>query len=364
MLATPRTEYHIFPAPDLREFGAACFRAAGMAPEDASLASALLVRSEMRGVETHGVQWFSSYCRSLRAGRINPTPSVAIVTDFGALLAVDGDSGLGHVVSTRAMGWCVERARTVGAAFAVVRNSRHSGAASLYALQAMEAGYIGLSTTGGGVRVTPAGGREALLGTNPIAFAAPCGPTEPPFVLDMATSVVAGAKVNLHALKGLPIPLGWGLDPEGYPTTDAAAAARGSLLPLGSSLELGSYKGFGLNLMVETLCHALAGVATGPERVRNIGTAGGGEGHFLGAIRIEGFQSADDFRAQMDRTLQTLRASAPMEGVDRIYTPGELEWNREGQAAEQGVRVLAQTVRALDDLAAELGVEPLYPHGA
>ncbi len=330
-----------------------------MPPEDAALSARLLVRTELRGVESHGVRWIANYCRALRDGKMNPQPQVTIAVDTGSLLLVDGDGGLGHVVSWRAMEFCLSRATQQGAAFAAVRNSRHNGAASLYALQAMEAGMIGLAMTGGGVRVAPAGGSEAMLGTNPIAFAAPAD-TGPPFVLDMATSVVAGARVTLQAQKGQSIPPGWGLDPEGRPTTDAAAAERGALLPLGSMLELGSYKGFALGLIVETLCNLLPGTATGPERVR--GLAGGAEpgaGHFLGAIRLEGLQDPQAFRERLSLNLQLLRDSRPQEGVEHIFTPGELEWRREQDRETNGCPVLGATVQALQRLAGELGVEGL-----
>lgn len=347
------SEYRRCPAADLRDFAARCFAAAGMPAGDAALAAGLLVRAEARGVETHGLQWLPSYCRSLRAGRMNPTPRIAVTADTGALLAIDGDGGLGHVVSARAMRLCIERAREQGLAAASVRNSRHNGAASLYALLAAEAGMIGLSLTGGGVRVAPAGGREALLGTNPIAFAAPAA-AGPPFVLDAATSVVAGARVQAYADRGLPLPPGWALDPEGHPTTDAALGARGPLLPLGGLPVTGGHKGFGLGLMVEVLCHALAGMATGPERAR--GAEGGGTGHFFLALRVGGHADPEEFAARLQHTLEILRDSAPMEGTARVMTPGEPEWHREQAAATAGVPLHRQARAALSALAEELQV--------
>jgi LDH2 family malate/lactate/ureidoglycolate dehydrogenase len=347
-------EYRTLPAKRLRAFGADCFAAAGMPEEEARLAAELLVRSELRGVETHGLVWLPNYCRALREGRVNPTPRIAMEGQ-GAALRVDGDGGLGHVVSARAMDLCIERAREQGAAFAAVRNSRHNGAASLYALRAMEAGLIGLSLTGGGVRVAPAGGREALLGTNPIAFAAPAG-EEPPIVLDMATSVAAGARVTLHARKGLPIPEGWALTPEGEPTTEPELGDRGALLPLGGTLEMGAAKGFGLGLVVETLCNLLTGMATGPERARGEQEDRRGTGHFFAALRIDLFEPAEEFRRRMDRTLRILRESTPQAGIERVCVPGELEWQREREREAAGVPLLAGTIRSLRELAGELGV--------
>jgi L-2-hydroxycarboxylate dehydrogenase (NAD+) len=353
MSASNSPEYLLFPSPRLEEFAAGCFRAAGMPPDDAGIAARLLARAELRGIETHGLNWLPNYCRQLREGRMNPAPWVRVDEDSGAALLVEGDGGLGHVVSYRAMELCIARAREHGIGMAAVRNSRHNGAASLYALQALEAGMLGLSLTGGGVRVAPAGGREAMLGTNPIAFAAPAG-EEPPFVMDIATSVVAGAKVALHARKGLPIPLGWALDAAGHPTTDAALGDKGPLLPLGSSLETGSYKGFAMGLMVETFCNVLTGMATGPERAKD--GARSGMGHFFCAISIERFEQLDEFRRRMDLSLGLLRASAPLEGVERVITPGEIEWRREQERLRNGVPLHRDVAHALKALAGDLRV--------
>jgi L-2-hydroxycarboxylate dehydrogenase (NAD+) len=354
----------LVPAARLRDWGAGSLAAAGMPGGDAALVAGLLVRSDLRGIETHGVRWLPNYCRGLAAGRINPRPDIRIQRDSGALLVVHGDGGFGHLVSARAMEACIHHAAERGAAIAVARNSRHNGAASLYALQAIEAGMIGFSMTGGGVRVAPAGGRAALLGTNPIAFAAPTG-SEPPFVMDIATSVVAGARVTLHREQGLAIPPGWALDPDGNATTDPELADRGPLLPLGSSLTLGSYKGFALSLMVETLCNVLTGMASGPERATGWepkGVASGsraGMGHFFAAIRVDALQPLDEFRDAMDRNLRILRDCAPAEGVDRVMTPGEKEWLLERERTTNGVTLRPAVVDSLATLAAELGVPPL-----
>jgi LDH2 family malate/lactate/ureidoglycolate dehydrogenase len=347
--------YCRLPAELLSAFASACFRQVGMPAADAGVAAEALVRADLRGVDTHGVNRLPEYVRALAAGRINPRPEVKVIREAGAALHVDGDGGLGHVVSTRAMELCLARASEQGAAFAGVRNSRHNGAASLYALMAAEREMIGLSLTGGGVRVAPAGGREAMLGTNPIAFAAPVA-GEPPLVVDMATSVVAGGKVEQYELQGKPIPPGWALDEAGAPTTDAAAANRGALLPLGSSLLLGSYKGYALSLIVETLCNLLTGAATGPERARRTGPAGGGTGHFCGALRIDHFQPVEEFKERLAANLRLLRTSAPQEGCERIYTPGELEAACERERRAEGIRVYEKTRAALVALGEELGV--------
>lgn len=356
------SDYCCLPAEGLLAFATACLERAGLAAEDAALGAGALVRADLRGVSTHGTNRLPGYARALIAGRINPRPAIRVTSDSDAAVLVDGDRGLGHVVSSRAMALCIDRARERGAAFAAVRRSSHNGAASLYALMAAEAEMIGLSLTTGGVRVAPAGGREALLGTNPIAFAAPTA-EQPTLVLDMATSVVAGGKVEEHLLKGEPLAPGWALDPEGRPTTEPAAAHAGALLPLGSSLALGSYKGYGLSLLVEVLCGVLTGMATGPERARNLPAAGEpdarGSGHFFAAIRIESFQPVDAFKARLDGNLALLRAAAPAEGCARVYTPGELEWERERDRLANGIPIYRKNFAALQELGEELEVPGL-----
>jgi L-2-hydroxycarboxylate dehydrogenase (NAD+) len=341
-------------------FATECLHGAGMDRPDAAISARAIVRADLRGIDTHGVNRLPGYVGALRSGKINPRPRVRVMHLRGAALLVDGDGGLGHLVSTRAMEACIDRATEEGAAFAAVRRSSHNGAASLYAMMAMEAGLIGLSLTSGGVRVAPTGGREAMLGTNPIAFAAPTG-SEPPLVVDMATSVVAGGKVEQHVLLERPVPLGWALDPEGRPTTDPMAADRGALLPLGSAPGLSSHKGYALSLVVESLCNILTGMATGPERARGAGQALRGSGHFLAALRVDLFQPLDEFRQRLDDNLRLLRSAARAEGCDRIYTPGEKEWECERERLAGGVPVHRQTHAALVALAAQLEIPPPAP---
>jgi LDH2 family malate/lactate/ureidoglycolate dehydrogenase len=357
----PTQDYCCLPAGALLAFTTACLERAGLEAGDSNAAARALVRADQRGISTHGTNRLPGYVRAMQAGRINPRPRLRVIHDAGGALLVDGDGGLGHLVSTRTMERCIDRARDTGTAFAAVRRSSHNGAASLYALMAAEADMIGLSLTGGGVRVAPAGGREALLGTNPIAFAAPTA-VQPPFVLDMATSIVSGGKVEEQLLKGEPLSPGWALDPEGRPTTDPDAANRGALLPLGGSLALGSYKGFGLSLVVEILCNVLTGMAAGPERARQSPAAGSfavrGSGHFFAAIRIEGFQPIAAFKERLDANLAILRAATPATGCDRIYTPGEVEWERELACAAAGVPLHPKNYAALVELAGELALPP------
>lgn len=346
-------DYQRLPATALTAFAGACLEWAGMPPGDASLVAENLARAELRGIETHGVNRLSGYVRALKAGRLNPAAKLRIASESPAALLVDADRGLGVAMSAHAMDLCLDRAAEAGACIVGVTNSSHNGAASLHAMRALDRDMIGLSLTGGGVRVTPAGGAEALLGTNPIAAAIPTA-EEPPFVMDIATSVVAGGKLETAVLKGAPIPLGWALDPEGRPTTDAEAGNRGPLLPLGSDLLHSSHKGYALGLFVDLLCNVLVGLPGSPIRTRE--GARGGMGHVFLAFRIDRFRPPDEFRREVDRNLRLLRTARRQEGVERIYTPGEIEHEREQEGRRLGVPIYHKVVAELRTLAGETSV--------
>src|SRR4051794_25590131 len=177
-------DYHYIPVQALTEFARACLEWAGMPSDDAAIGAENLVRADLRGIETHGVNRLSGYVRGLKAGRLNPRPELRILHESPATLLVDADGGLGVVTSARVMDMCLDRAEAVGAGGAAVTHSSHNGAASLHAMRALDRDMIGLSMTGGGIRVAPAGGAEAMLGTNPIAAAVPTL-EEPPFVMDI-----------------------------------------------------------------------------------------------------------------------------------------------------------------------------------
>jgi L-2-hydroxycarboxylate dehydrogenase (NAD+) len=346
-------DYLRIPVDDLTRFARACLEWAGMSSDDAAIAAENLVRAELRGIETHGVNRLAGYVRSLKAGRLNPRPHLRILHESPATLLADADRGLGIVASARVMEMCLDRAAATGACVAAVTNSSHNGAASLHAMRALSRDMIGLSLTCGGIRVAPAGGAEAMLGTNPIAAAIPTL-EEPPFVMDIATSVVAGGKLETAVMKGIAIPLGWALDPEGRPTTDAEAGNRGPLLPLGSDLLHSSHKGYALGLLVDLLCNVLVGLPGSPDRKRSGARAG--MGHYFLAFRIDRFRPPDEFRREVDRNLRLLRATRRQEGIERIYTPGEIEHEKEQEGRRLGVPVYHKVLEQLQALAAEIGV--------
>jgi LDH2 family malate/lactate/ureidoglycolate dehydrogenase len=215
---------------------------------------------------------------------------------------------------------------------------------------------IGLSMTNAGPAVVPTHGREAMLGTNPLSFAAPAG-RHFPFVLDMATSTVAIGKLNIALRWGKTIPPGWALDEKGRPTTDPGVAVTTRLLtPLGATRELGGHKGYGLAVMVDILCGVLAGAMFAETRQRDPDPDRADIGHFFGAIDIARFRDLEAFKADMDLLLQALKGSPKAEGQDRIYVAGEPEWECERERRRDGIPLAPGLVTQLRDVAAQAAV--------
>ncbi|MDO8670822.1 MAG: Ldh family oxidoreductase, partial [Dehalococcoidia bacterium] len=308
----------------LREFVVRVFEKLNVPSEDAEAAADVLVQSDLRGVDSHGVARLGKYyVAGLQMGSINPRPEIKLVKETPATALIDGGSGLGMVVGTKAMNYCIRKAKQSGAAFVTVRNSNHFGIAAYYAMMALPQDMIGISLSQANARVVPTYGRKPMFGTNPISVAVPTK-DERPFVLDMATSVVARGKLEIAAREQLPIPLGWALDLDGNPTTDAAAAIESRAnLPLGGMPETGGHKGYGLALVVDILAGVLSGWGAGAS-IKGLKV-----GHFFGALRIDGFRPVDEFKEMMDEMLGAIKASPKVPGQDRIYIHGEMEFEAE-----------------------------------
>jgi LDH2 family malate/lactate/ureidoglycolate dehydrogenase len=254
----------------------------------------------------------------------------------------------------------------LGVGFATVRNSNHYGIAGYYAMMALEEDCIGISMTNASVLVVPTFGRDAMLGTNPIAVAAPAG-EEPAFVLDMATSTVPRGKLEVYKRLEKPLPLGWATDEDGEPSTDTERVLKnlnqrlgGGLLPLGGAGELlRGYKGYGLSLLVDILCGVLPGAAYAnlvypkDEEGNPLPSA---IGHFFGAWRVDAFRPVDEFKAAMDDLQQRLKNAPKAEGQDRIYIHGEKEHEEAKRNAREGVPLNPKVAADLQAIGEELGV--------
>ncbi len=356
-MPVPMVTKQLFRADDLREFMIQVLTQAGAAPIDAHITADVLLAADMRGVESHGIiRLFPYYAHRLRSGLINPTPHMNVLSESPAALTLDGDNGLGHPTAYRAMQHCIDKAEQSGAAVVTVRHSNHFGIAGYYAMMALPYDMIGLSFTNASSLVAPTYGRTAVLGTNPIAVAAPSG-QERPYVLDMATSIVPVGKITVYERAGLEIPYGWGIDRNGEVSTDPTKVfPDGALMPLGGTDEMRGYKGYGLALLVEILCGVLAGAAFGNQVDPDDKQFVSHIGHCFMALRTDAFRPLVDFKRDMDTLIRQLKEAPKAVGHDRIYIHGEKEFERTERSQREGVPLLPKVVRSLIEDGREAGI--------
>ena len=347
----------------LREFASGIFKKMGCSPPDASLAADVLLRSDLRGIDSHGVARLSGYVRLWEAGRINTAPTIKITHETPSTAVVDGDKGLGLVVAPKAMGIAIGKAKTCGTGWVAVKNSNHFGIAGYHAMMALAHDMIGLSMTNASPLVAPTFSTERLLGTNPICIAIPAG-TQPPFVADFATTTAANGKLEILQRKNEKAPLGWVQDREGRPTTDAFGVKEGgSLMPLGSDREHGSHKGYSLGAWVDIFSGVLSGANYGPWVPPFVSflappadPVGEGIGHFVGAMRVDAFRPMEDFKKHMDNWIARFRKAQPVAGQEGVVIPGDPEREQEKIRAREGIALNKKVVEDLKEIADRLGV--------
>jgi L-2-hydroxycarboxylate dehydrogenase (NAD+) len=349
---------------ELLQFTKDVFLAMGCPEADASLAAEILVAADLRGIESHGIARLGGYVRLMDHGRLNPTPTVKLIHESPSTGVVDGDAGLGLVVAPKAMEIAIKKAEAVGSGWISVQNSNHFGIAGYHASLALPHDMIGWAMTHAGPLVTPTFSKEKLLGTNPIAIAIPAG-KEPAFLADFASTAVAYGKLEILQRQGKPAPIGWVQDKNGQESTDSNAIKNGgALLPLGTDREHGSHKGYGLGAAVDILSGVLSGANFGPwvppfataNFMQNNAGVGIGTGHFLGAMRIDGFRPKDDFKADMDTWIQRFRNAEAVEG-EKVLIPGDPERTLEASRRQTGFAVIDAVVNDLHQLAERFGLE-------
>ena len=348
-------------APALKAYIVSVFDRWGTPPAIADLTADLMVRTDLRGVDSHGVGMLPTYQRWHRRGWIVPAAEPKVARDEGTTAVVDGQQAFGHYTSTLAMELAIAKARAHGVGFVTCRNSNHYGAAANYSMMALAHDMIGLSMTNAGPAVVPTHGREAMLGTNPLSFAAPAG-HHFPFVLDMATSTVAIGKLNVALRWGKAIPPGWALDEQGETTTDPDVAMKHRLLsPLGGTRELGGHKGYGLGMMVDILSGVLPGAVYGDlfqrsdraqRKVQDVG-------HCFVAIDPRRFRPLAEFKRDMDDMFDSVKSSPAAEGQTRVYVAGEPEAETEARRRREGIPVSQTLLGLCNAIAKNLGVPPL-----
>jgi L-2-hydroxycarboxylate dehydrogenase (NAD+) len=337
----------------LVSFVAAAFEKLGVPKEDAEIGARVLVQADLRGVDTHGVIRFSPnawYVKWLTERSMTAKPNIRVVSETTSSALLDGDRGMGMVIGHRAMEMAIRKAKDSGIGMVAVRNSRHYGMSAYYAMMALPHEMIGIAMTNASRQVVPTFGREARFGTNPMCFAVPTE-KELPFVLDMATTTAAAGKLELAARQDKPIPPGWALNDRAQATDDPRVAQKArKLLPLGGSREGGSHKGYGLAILVEILCGVLTGTLTALNADQDP------RGHFFGAIRIDTFRPVDEFKRDMDRLLRELKSTPPIEGQNRVYAAGEIEFETADERREHGIPLLPSVLKGLRDVGAQVGV--------
>jgi len=313
--------------------------------DEAALTAESLIRAEMRGTDTHGVVFLKLLASRINAQMVNLPTQLKIIKEDMATGLIDGGNGLGQVAAHRAMTMSIEKAQRSGVGCCLIRNTNNIGFLAFYTMMAAEKGMVGIIMTNGAASVSPWGGAQPFFGTNPISIAVPGGPAETPVVLDMSSSLVARGKIRRAQRMKESIPLGWAFDETGNPTTDPAAALKGTLAPIGGP------KGSGLAMMVDVLAGMLSGSKYGSE-VKTFHQPEGptGVGVCCMAIDIEKFMPIENFRSLFRSYTETIKGSKKASGVSRIYLPGEIEAEKERSNLKDGIEINPGTAKDLNDL--------------
>ncbi len=350
--------------PYLFDFTEQVFLKIGCTPEHAKLATETLISADLRGIDSHGVARLSGYIRLWQAQRINALPDIKVIHETPSTAVVDGDSGLGLVVGNYAMDVAIKKAQAVGTGWVSVCNSNHFGIAAHHAMKALESDMIGIVMTNASALVAPTFSKERMLGTNPICVAVPAG-SEPPFVADLATTTAANGKLEILQRTGKDAPLGWIQDAMGQPVSDShVLKTGGALLPLGGDRDHGSHKGYALGAIVDIFSGVLSGANFGPwvppfpayvPMPEN--QPGKGIGHFIGAMRVDAFRTAEAFKKDMDLWISRFRKAAPVNADTPVVIPGDPERIMSVKRMEEGIPLLPVVLEDLQSLADKFNIK-------
>lgn len=358
--------YHTFSETALRTFTQSIFLKMGCSLEHANLATDVLIKADLRGIDSHGVARLTGYVRLWEKKRINTKPDIRVIHETPSTATVDGDAGLGLVVAPFAMKIAIEKAEKFGSGWVAVRNSNHFGIAAYHTLMATEKNMIGYAMTNASALVAPTFANERMLGTNPICYAFPAG-KYPPVIVDMATSAAANGKLEIAQRSGKSVPEGWIQDASGQPSTDPHELKKGgALLPLGSDREHGSHKGYGLSATVDILSAVLSGANYGPWAPPFVAfmepsdnPVGKGLGHFLGAMRVDGFRPVDEFKNHLDNWIERFSSAKPINKNQKVIIPGEPEFIAENERRIHGIPLIDEICKDLNSLAEKFGIKPI-----
>lgn len=347
----------------LHDFTLQVFQKIGCPQEQALLATNVLLSADLRGIDSHGIARLSGYVRLWEANRINACPKIRISHETLSTAVINGDQGLGLVVAPRAMSIAIEKADKCGTGWVSVKNSNHFGIAGYHAMMALDHNMIGIAMTNASPLVAPTFSVERLLGTNPIAVAIPAG-SETPIVADMATTTAANGKLEILQRKGKEAPQGWIQDREGKSSINPHELKDGgALLPLGSDIDHGSHKGYCLGAIVDIFSAVLSGANYGPWVPPFVAflqppadPVGEGIGHFFGAMRIDAFRPADEFKTHIDQWIKRFRNAKAVTGKN-VLIPGDPERDSEKKRISEGIPLNSKVVEDLKTLAEKFRIE-------
>jgi L-2-hydroxycarboxylate dehydrogenase (NAD+) len=353
----------LFEKDHLHNFVKNIFNEIGCTPELSEKATEVLLAADLRGVDSHGVARLSGYIRLWESGRINANPEVKITHETPGTAVIDGDGGLGLIVAPKAMKTAIDKARNVGTGWVAIKNSNHFGIAGYHAMMALPHDMIGIAMTNASPLVAPTFSKERMLGTNPIAVAIPAN-EQPALVADFATTTAANGKLEILQRKDEQAPVGWVQDKDGAITTNAHGLKKGgALLPLGGDYEHGSHKGYCLGSIVDIFSAVLSGANYGPWAPPFVSflplaadPVGEGLGHFVGAMRIDAFRPAEEFKAHMDNWIERFRKAAPVSEKQKVLIPGDPEREMEAYRLKNGIPLNAKVVEDLKMLSDKLEV--------
>ncbi len=325
----------------------------GLPDNEAEILVDSLVKANLRGIDTHGVNHLPIYIKRMKMGLIAVDGKIKIVSEGPSFALIDAGNKLGQIASHKAMHLAIKKANNTGIGLVGVKNSNNCGTLAYFTMMALESDFIGIGCTNSPPVVAPWGSTNPFLGTNPLSIVVPAG-EEYPLVLDMATSAAARAKIVMAASKGEKIPFEWAIDVDGAPTDDPHKALKGAVLPLGG------YKGFGLSMMVNILSGILTGSASGNEVggfLFSDGVKKQNEGHLFQAVRIERFVPLEEFKERIDRMIRQIRSSPRSPGVERIFMPGEIELEEERKRSQEGIPLNDYVIKELKKLGKEYSIE-------
>ena len=350
----PELNVKRFPFEALKSFCKKAYERVGVPPEEAQIVADLLVRSDLRGVETHGVTRLPIYIQRLQKGYVSKREKITVIKEKGPTVFLNGHGTMGHLAAYRAMERAIAKAEEYGMGWISVKDSGHFGVAGLFPMMALKKDFIGYVVSNSAPMMFPWGGRERIIGNNPLAYALPAGNAQP-VVLDFSLGIVSSGKLILSRKKGEKIPLGWAFDKNGLPTEDPYEGYEGG----GSLAPVGGHKGYGLVLVHEML----TAVLTGGKWTQNIMSLyeedpSGIQGtcHSFLALDPDCFIGREKFKKNMDRYIQSIKGSAKAPGVEEILVPGEPEFRTEQMLLKEGIPLPSATIKELSELAASLGI--------